>query len=131
MSWTLLSIEFAIAVHDEQLREHGGLSGTRDQGLLESALARAQSLIDYGQPSAFDISACYAHGIAKNHPFIDGNKRTAFVFAETFLALNGFELLATDEQCFIAMLRLAAGDDDQDTFAEFLRVNSQRVELDA
>jgi len=122
--WVLLTVEFAIAVHDEQLREHGGAAGTRDQPLLESALARPLALIDYGQPSAFDIAACYAHGIAKNHPFVDGNKRTAFVFAETFLELNGYELLANDEQCYIAMLRLAAGDDDQATFANFLRENS-------
>jgi death on curing protein len=124
MSWVLLSAEFAYAVHEEQLREHGGAVGIRDAGLLESALARAQHLVDYGDPTAIDLAASYAHGIAKNHPFIDGNKRTAFVFAETFLELNGFVLMANDEQCYIAMLRLAAGDDDQESFATFLREHS-------
>jgi death on curing protein len=117
-------VEFAIAVHDEQLRDHGGKTGMRDRTLLESALYRPQQLAIYGSPDCFDLAAAYAFGLAKNHPFLDGNKRTAWVLARTFCLLAGFDYSGSDTDAVLAMLRLAAGDDDQEIFAQFLRENS-------
>jgi death-on-curing protein len=109
------------AVHEAQLAEHGGSAGVRDVGLLQSALARPQNLVAYGTPDAADCAAAYGFGIARNHPFIDGNKRTAFVCAELFLALNGQDLLADDAECVRIMLAVAAGELDEAAFAEWLR----------
>jgi len=81
----------SLAIHDEQLAEHGGATGIRDRGLLESALARPRMLLAYGSPDIAAMAAAYAFGIARNHPFVDGNKRTAFVVSVTFLAVNGAE----------------------------------------
>jgi death-on-curing protein len=114
------------AVHNAQLAEHGGSAGVRDQGLLESALARAQNLAAYGQPDVADLAAAYGYGIARNHPFVDGNKRTAFVAVELFLALNGYQLEATDVDCVLTMLALAAGEIDEPAFARWIRENSVR-----
>src|SRR5262245_3881561 len=93
-----------LAVHDRQLAEHGGARGVRDEGLLESALARPQSLFACGGGDAAAFAAAYAFGIARNHPFIDGNKRTAFVACELFLMANGYELAASDEESLAMML---------------------------
>ena len=123
--WIWLDIAVIYAVHDEQLAEHGGSAGVRDRGLLESALARPQNLTAYGQPDAVDLAAAYGFGIARNHPFIDGNKRTAFVAVELFLELNGYELTATDADCVLTMLALAAGEIDESTFARWIRSNSK------
>ena len=120
-NWRWFSRELVIVAHDEQLVEHGGAAGLRDSGLLDSALARPQQLAAYGDPDVFDLAAAYAFGIARNHPFVDGNKRTAFLLAEGFLRLHGQCLLATDEQALVAMLQLAASDIDQDGFAAWLR----------
>lgn len=120
-TWRWFSREVVILAHDEQLVEHGGASGLRDSGLLDSALARPQQLAAYGDPDLFDLAAAYAFGIARNHPFVDGNKRTAFLLAEGFIRLHGQSLLASDEQALVAMLSLAAGDIDQDRFAAWLR----------
>lgn len=109
------------AIHDAQLAEHGGSAGVRDAGLLESALARPQNLAAYGAPDVADCAAAYGFGIARNHPFIDGNKRTAFVCTELFLALNGFVVAADDVQCVAAMLAVAAGELDEAAFAAWLR----------
>ena len=114
------------AVHDEQLGEHGGASGLRDAGLLESALARPMQLAAYGQPDAA-LAAAYGFGLAKKHPFVDGNKRTAFVAVELLLALNGWDLAASDADCVIAMLHVAAGDWSEARFAEWLRTHSART----
>jgi death on curing protein len=119
-----LTVEFALSVHEEQLHDHGGKAGLRDLTLLESAIAKPQQLAAYAQPDVFELAAAYAFGVAKNHPFLDGNKRTAWVLARTYCLLNGFDFTGTDVEAVIAMLRLAAGDDDQDTFATFLRDNS-------
>jgi death on curing protein len=113
--WVWINPIVILAIHEEQLAEHGGPPGVRDQALLDSALARAKNLALYGlpdgsAPKASDPAAVYAHAIAKNHPFIDGNKRTALVAAELFLALNGFELQASDEECVMITLSLAAGE---------------------
>ena len=114
------------AVHEEQLAEHGGASGTRDEGLFESALARPNNLAAYGTPDAADLAAAYGFGIARNHPFIDGNKRTAFVAVELFLELNGFELLALDAECVLTMLAVASGQMDEATFARWLLEHTQK-----
>lgn len=106
--WLLESVIHAI--HDEQIAEHGGLAGTRDITLLQSALAKAKNLVAYGQPDIAELSASYCIGLAKNHPFNDGNKRTAFVAMELFLLLNGYELMADDGDCVITMLRVANGE---------------------
>lgn len=119
--WVWIDPAVVRAVHEEQLTEHGGAAGVRDEGLLESALARPRHLAQYGDPDAPALAASYAFGIARNHPFIDGNKRTAFVAAELFLAVNGFSLAAEDADCVLTMLALAAGDIDEPTFAAWLR----------
>jgi death-on-curing protein len=109
------------AVHEAQLAEHGGGSGERDAGLFESALARPQNAAAYGEPDAAALAAAYGFGIARNHPFVDGNKRTSFVAVELFLDLNGFDLLADDANCVVTMLALAAGSLSEDEFAEWIR----------
>lgn len=120
---TLVWIESALihSVHEEQLVEHGGGAGVRDLNLLESALARPQQLENYGTPDAADLAASYGYGISRNHPFIDGNKRTGFVAMELFLALNGYELTASDADCVVSMLSVAAGDIDEAAFADWIR----------
>jgi death-on-curing protein len=119
--WVWIASNVLYAVHDEQLAEHGGLAGLRDANALESAIARAQQLANYGSPDAADLAAANGYGIARNHPFSDGNKRTAFVAVELFLALNGHELTADDADCILTMLRLAAGDTDEAVFAQWIR----------
>ena len=122
--WIWIDVAVIYAVHNQQLAEHGGSAGVRDAGLLESALARPQNLVAYGEPDVHDLAAAYGHGIARNHPFIDGNKRTAFVAVELFLSLNGFTLAATDVDCVITMLALAAGELSEEAFARWLRANT-------
>ena len=111
------------AIHDEQLAEHGGLQGTRDLTLLQSALARPQNLSNYGEPDIAELAASYGYGISRNHPFNDGNKRTAFVVAELFLMLNGYELVADDGECVLIMLDVASGDITEEEFASWIRDN--------
>lgn len=113
--------DLILAVHDRQLEEHGGARGVRDEGLLESALARPMNLFAYGEGDMAALAGAYAFGIARNHPFVDGNKRTAFVACELFLAANGYKLDATDEECLAMMLSLAAGEIDEAEFAAWLR----------
>jgi death on curing protein len=120
-SWIWIDPSVVLAIHDEQLAEHGGATGIRDAGLLESALGRPQNLAAYGDPDHADLAAAYAYGIARNHPFVDGNKRTAFVAAELFLALNGFDLTAEDTDCVLTMLALAAGELTEPAFAAWIR----------
>jgi len=124
-NWTWLGIELVLAVHDEQLVEHGGGAGVRDRNLLESALARPEQLACYGTPDAADLAASYGFGISRNHPFVDGNKRTAFVALELFLALNGFELMADDAQCVVNMLKLSSGELPEAGFANWIRKSVQ------
>ncbi len=113
------------AIHEEQLAEHGGAPGVRDEGLLESALARHQYLAAYGQPDITDLAAAYGYGIARNHPFVDGNKRTAFVAVELFLALNQLALTADDASCLLTTLALAAGDLSEADFAAWIRAHCE------
>lgn len=123
--WVWLDPDMLRAVHEEQLAEHGGAAGTRDDGLFESAIARPQNQAGYGESDAADLAAAYGFGIARNHPFIDGNKRTAFVAVELFLDLNGFKLAADDAACVLTMLAVAAGQMDEATFARWLREHTQ------
>ena len=117
----------AQAIHERQLVEHGGQAGLRDGGLLLSALARPQQLLSYGEPSPdlCALAAAYAYGIAKNHPFLDGNKRTAFVVFRLFLKWNGLDLIAEKAVRYTKMLALAAGEIPEEEFAEWLRENTR------
>ena len=119
-----IDLEVVLAIHDEQLAEHGGQAGERDRGSLESAMARPQNQFAYGEHSLARLAAGYAFGISRNHPFLDGNKRTSMVVAELFLDLNGFELAATDAQCVTIFLQLAAGDLNEHQLAEWITSNS-------
>jgi death on curing protein len=116
-----LRADVMMAVHEEQLAEHGGAAGVRDPGLFDSAIARAQNMAHYGEPDAAELAAAYGCGLARNHPFIDGNKRTAFVAAELFLECNGFGLLADDVDCVLTMLAVASGTLNQTQFADWIR----------
>jgi death on curing protein len=120
MKW--LRIDAVLAMHRRQIAEHGGGDGVRDIGLLESALARAQNIAAY-EPEADSarLAAAYGFGIAKNHPFIDGNKRTALVATRTFLLLNGCELIATPAEKYTTFVRLAEGSLSEDELAAWLR----------
>jgi death-on-curing protein len=121
MDYVWVESDIVLAIHEEQLSEHGGADGVRDMGLLESALARPQNLLAYGSPDLADLAAAYAAGIARNHPFVDGNKRTAWVVAETFAELNGAEIAADDASAYEAMLGLAEGRIDEKAFAAWMR----------
>jgi len=123
--WVWLDARVLAAVHEEQLAEHGGAAGVRDAGLFESALGRARNLSAYGDPDVADLASAYGHGLARNHPFIDGNKRTAFVATELFLALNGHELVADDADCVLTMLAVAEGSLDEAGFAAWIRGRMQ------
>lgn len=122
--WVWLNRAVLIAAHDEQLAEHGGAAGFRDEGLFDSALARPLNLAAYGEPDACALAASCAVALAKNHPFIDGNKRTAFVAMELFLVLNGHELNATDAECVLAMLAVASSEWDEATLAAWLHTHT-------
>ena len=119
--WVWIATEVALAAHAEQLAEHGGGDGIRDAGMLDSAMARPQNLAQYGDPDAAALAAAYAFGIARNHPFTDGNKRTAAVVSETFLMLNGYALGATDAEVVLAFVALAAGELGEDELADWFR----------
>lgn len=119
--WKWVSETVAAAVHDEQLAQHGGPAGIRDQGGLASALARPINLDAYGEPDAASLAAAYAFGIARNHPFVDGNKRTAWVLARLFLALNNFALQYTNADAIQIMLRLASGELSEEDLAAWFR----------
>ena len=118
--------EVVIAVHAEQIAEHGGSNGLRDRGLLTSALARPQNLAAYGTPTVFDLAAAYAFGIVQDHPFIDGNKRTGFLAAYVFLTLNGWKLIASEASAVEAVLALASGGMSEAEFAGWLKAYSVR-----
>lgn len=107
-------------MHEELIAEHGGSSGVRDQGLLESALARPQNLLAYGKPTLAELAASYAFGVARNHPFVDGNKRTALMAAYVFLGLNGQRLVAPEAEAVIMMQELASGACSEAEFAAWI-----------
>ena len=120
-----LELPVILAIHDRLLSEHGGLAGIRDRGLLESAIGKPGNLFTYGKPSVFELTASYSFGIAKNHAFIDGNKRTAFVTAAAFVDSNGYELIASEAEATLAMLALAAGDKSEAEMASWFEIHSQ------
>lgn len=127
-AWIWVDPEVLLAAHDEQLEEHGGAAGIRDGGLFESAMARAQNLAAYGDPDIAALAAAYGFGLAKNHAFVDGNKRAAFVALELFLELNGFSLTADDRQCVVVMLSVASGAFSEDELAGWVRGHIDRAE---
>jgi len=116
--------ETVLGLHEQSLHEHGGSTGIRDEGLLDSALGKPQNVFAYGNPNLFDLAASYAYGLVKNHPFIDGNKRTGFVTAVLMLELNGFQLHASEADAAIRTLALAAGDMTESAYAAWLEANS-------
>jgi death-on-curing protein len=115
----------ALAVHDRQLAEHGGGQGLRDLSALESALARPRNSWSYGETDLCRLAAAYAFGIARNHPFVDGNKRTAWVAARTFLILNNRNLTYGREEAVRVVERLAAGELSEDELADWFRAHLQ------
>lgn len=122
--------ELAVAIHERQLAQHGGMMGVRDRGLLQSALARPMHILAYSSsaPELGQLAAAYGFGIAQNHPFIDGNKRTAAVVMETFLEMNGFILTADDESFYEAIIGLAEGSLAEEEFAGWVRKNLRTAE---
>jgi len=125
VNWRWIDKQALLLLHGESLAEHGGAAGMRDEGLLDSALARAQNLAAYGDPDVADLAAAYGSGISQNHPFVDGNKRAAFLSVGLFLALNGYRLVATQAEATVAMLALAAGELDEAQFAGWLRRHAE------
>jgi death-on-curing protein len=121
LTWVDASV--ALAIHDEQLAEHGGASGVRDAGAFESALARPVNLAAYGDPDAAALAAAHAFGLARNHVFVDGGLRTAYFVAEMFLALNGIKLLSSDAAGILTFVALAVGDLSEAALAEWFRAN--------
>ena len=121
MSWRWVDRRALLLLHEDSLAEHGGAAGLRDEGLLESALARPLNLAAYGQPDLAELAASYGVGLAKNHAFIDGNKRAAFLAVGLFLALNGQRLVADQVDATLTMLAVAAGTLDETQFAAWIR----------
>jgi death on curing protein len=119
--------EAVLAMHARQLAEHGGGTGIRDEGLLESALQRPENKLTYGEPDIADLAAAYAYGIARNHPFVDGNKRTALVASRTFLLYNGYQITATPEDRLKTFLLLAEGSLGEDELARWFRSHLAKV----
>lgn len=124
-AWKWVNREVLLLLHDESLAEHGGAGGLRDEGLLESALARPVNLALYETPDVADLAAAYGLGLAKNHAFIDGNKRAAFLAVGLFLALNGYRLSATQADATLIMLSVASGRLTEADFANWIRKNFQ------
>ena len=117
----------ALAIHEEQIAEHGGAPGIRDDGLLESALARPQNLAAYSEPDLAALAASYAYGIARNHPFLDGNKRTSYVVTRLFLRLNGRDIGADEASRLQIWLALAGGELNEEQIAEWLRSHLKKA----
>ena len=128
MSWRWISKQALLLLHAESLAEHGGSSGIRDEGLLDSALARPENLASYGAPDLAARAASQAVGTAKNHPFVDGNKRAALLATGLLLYLNGYGLTASQTDTTLTMLALAAGDLDEQDFAAWLRQHTATLE---
>jgi len=124
VSWRWLSRRAVLAIHAEQIAEHGGAPGPRDGGLLGSALARPRHRAAYEKPYAADLAAAYGFGLVRNHPFVDGNKRTGFIAAATFLLLNGCQIEASEGDVVMVFRQLAAGALTEQQLADWFRVNS-------
>jgi death-on-curing protein len=126
MKWRWIDRRALELLHDESLAEHGGSTGLRDEGLLESALARPVNLLAYGEPDFADLAAAYGVGLIKNHPFVDGNKRAGFLAVGLFLGLNGYRLKTTQADATLTVLAVAAGDLHERGFAEWIRTHARR-----
>lgn len=124
--WRWIDKQLLIMLHDESLTLHGGASGIRDEGLLDSALSRSLNLTNYEEPDFADLAAAYAVGLAKNHPFVDGNKRVAFLALGLFLGLNGYKLIATQVDATLIIQAIAGGQLLETDFAEWVRTNSSK-----
>lgn len=122
-----ISEDFALAIHERQLAEHGGGSGIRDRGMFESAMARPLQLHAYGgeQAGIPEFAAAYAFGLARNHPFVDGNKRTAYVVCRTFLVINGWDLVGSLNDRYAIFLAMSAGEIDEEAFTHWLRQHAR------
>ncbi len=118
--WKWIDQEVVLAIHDQQIAEHGGTKGVRDMGLIESALARPRNLASYSVSDVFELAAEYGYGIARNHGFIDGNKRTAYVVTRLFLVLNGHDLTAKATERVLVFEKLGRGELKPDGFAKWL-----------
>jgi death-on-curing protein len=121
--WIDLSV--VLAIHEQQIAEHGGSLGIRDLGMIESALGRPQNLLLYNDPDIFDLAAAYGYGLAQNHGFIDGNKRTAYVVTRLFLILNGYDISASALEKVITFSKVGQGEIDQAALASWLRLHSK------
>lgn len=121
--WKLVNRQVLLLLHDESLAEHGGTSGLRDEGLLDSALARPLNLALYTEPDVASLAASYGVGLAKNHPFVDGNKRTAFLAVGMFLSVNGYRLHASQADATLTVLSVAAGELEEAAFAAWIRAH--------
>ncbi len=122
--WDWVDKQLLVTLHDESLAIHGGASGIRDEGLLDSALNRAPNLALYGKPNIAELAAAYGFGLAKNHAFVDGNKRVAFLSVGLFLGLNGYRLKATQVEATLTILALASGDMNEADFANWIQKNA-------
>lgn len=121
-----IPVEVILAIQEELLARFGGLSGLRDEGLLDSALNRPRQVFHYGSPTLFDLAAEYALGIVKNHPFLDGNKRAGFMAAYVFLGANGQDVNASEADAVVQTLALAAGEIDQAEYAVWLKASCKK-----
>lgn len=119
--------EECLTLHDLMLSHYGGIAGVRDENMLESALAKPQQRFHYGQPTPAELGAAYTAGIVKNHPFLDGNKRTGFMMGAGFLERNGFEFQASEAEAVVRTLALAAGELTEAGYAEWMAANSRRA----
>jgi death-on-curing protein len=124
LKWQWINKQLLVMLHDESLLLHGGASGIRDEGLLDSALNRAVNLALYSEPDFADLAAVYATGLAKNHAFVDGNKRVAFLAVGLFLGLNGYKLTATQTDATQTLLAVASGEIQETSFAQWIREHS-------
>ena len=127
MSWRWIDKRLLLLLHDKSLSLHGGASGMRDEGLLDSALARPLNMAAYGEPDVADLAAAYGFGLAKNHPFTDGNKRTAFLAVGLFPRLNGYRLNATQTDATLTVLQMPSSEIVESALADWLRTNSATV----
>jgi len=128
-AWRWIGEALVLAIHDAQIAEHGGAAGVRDLAMVHAALGQPQNLAAYGTPDLAALAAAYAFGLARNHGFVDGNKRTAFVVATVFLLDHGYELAAEDTACVRVMLALAAGEMDEAGMADWFSGAMRMVEV--
>ena len=122
-----VSEQATLSIHNDQLAQHGGKAGVRDENLLSASLARPRHLLTYSIPNLFDLAAAYGYGLAKNHPFVDGNKRTAFAVIATFLEINGYSLNAPEPEVVLMMERLSTDQETQESLAQWLAENSVEI----